>query len=93
MADEFMTGGSFLAGGGFLWMLFAGIYKTPDFQRQLGFPADTHPPKLGIPHQAGVFFADLFFALMILGPLVWWIVIPTAKWVVVKHRRAQKTSN
>ena len=93
MADEFMTGAAYLSISGFLWMVFGGIYKTSSFQDQLGFPGKTNPPAIGIPKGIGVLLADIFFAVMIIGPIVWWIVIPTAKWVVVKHRRHVKTTD
>lgn len=92
MADDFMVGFGFLSGGGLLWLFFGGIFKTPDFPRQLGFPADAHPPAIGISHQAGVFLADLAMALMIVGPIVFWIALPLAKWAVVKRRRRVKAT-
>lgn len=90
MADDFMVGFGFLTGGGLLWLIFAGIFKTPSFPSQLGFATGTHPPALGISKQAGVLFADLSMTLMILGPVVFWIAVPIAKAAVVSHRRAEK---
>ncbi|MDY6779370.1 MAG: hypothetical protein SV760_02245, partial [Halobacteria archaeon] len=50
-----------------------------------------HPtPQIGIPPEVGVFLADLFMALMLLGPLVFWVVVPLSKWAVVKKRRRTK---
>ncbi|MDY7081569.1 MAG: hypothetical protein SXQ77_03985 [Halobacteria archaeon] len=89
MADEFAVGFGFLSGAGLLWMIFGGIYKTPSFQEQLGTVVE-NPPDIGIPPDLGVFLADLFMALMILGPIVFWVAVPLAKWVVVKRRRKVK---
>jgi hypothetical protein len=92
MADDFMVGFGFMSVGGLLWLIFGGIFKTPDFDRQLGFAADTAPPAIGISQEVGVFLADLSMALMVLGPLVFWIAVPVAKWAVVKRRRQLKAA-
>lgn len=90
MADDFMVGLGFLTGGGLLWLLFGGIFKTPSFQNQLGFAEATTPPPLGISPDLGVFLADLSMALTFVGPIVFWIAVPFAKWAVVAHRRSVK---
>lgn len=89
MADEFAIGGIFATVAGFSWLVFGGLYKTPTFEEQLGSVVE-HPAPLGIPTDVGIFLADLSMALMLLGPLVWWVVVPLAKWAVVKNRRAKK---
>ncbi|MDY6776326.1 MAG: hypothetical protein SV253_09710 [Halobacteria archaeon] len=83
MADEFIIGGGLFTGGGLLWLIFGGLYKTSSFQNQLGFPEETAPPTIGIPHDLGVFFADVSMAVMLLGPLVFWVVVPLLKSVVL----------
>lgn len=89
MADDFAVGFGFLSAGGLLWLIFGGIYKTPSFENQLGFVVE-NPKEIGIPPDLGVFLADLFLALMIVGPLVFWVVLPLAKWGVVRRRRRLK---
>lgn len=91
MADEFIIGGAFFSGGGLLWLIFGGIYKTPSFEEQLGFPVQ-NPPDIGIPLDVGLFLADFFMALMLLGPLVFWVIIPIVKWAIVRRRRRIKSA-
>lgn len=91
MADDFAVGFGFLSAGGLLWLIFGGLFKTPSFEEQLGFPVE-NPHAIGIPRQIGLVLADLFLALMIVGPLVFWVVVPLAKWVVVRRRRKLKTT-
>lgn len=86
MADEFAVGGIFATVGGFLWLIFAGLYKTPSFAEQFS-KAVENPVNIGIPIDIGLFLADLSLALMILGPITWWIVVPLAKWMIIKQRR------
>ncbi len=89
MADEFAVGGIFGTVGGFLWLIFAGLYKTPSFEEQFTAVVE-NPVHIGIPTDIGLFLADLSLALMILGPITWWIVVPIAKWTVTKQRRKTK---
>lgn len=89
MADDFAVGFGFFSVGGLLWLIFGGIYRTPSFQDQLGFVVES-PHAIGVPQGVGILLSDLSLALMVVGPLVFWVVLPLAKWSVVRRRRRVK---
>ncbi len=87
MADEGMIGFGFMSVSGVIWLIFSGIFKTPSFEEQILHPQSEPNVHLGISDSMGVMVADIAMVLMVLGPIVFWIIVPLAKYGVVRRRR------
>lgn len=77
MADEFVKGFGILSGAGLLWLILAGIYRTPTFEGpQMTAPL---PEDLSTFDMLAVVLMETMFWFMIFGTLVFWVVIPTVR--------------
>ena len=77
MADEFAKGFTIFAGSATLWMVLAGWYRTHEFDGpQL---TDSVPENPGTFDALGIVVMDALFWFMILGPVVFWFVIPALR--------------
>lgn len=78
MADEFMKGFGLSMLGALGWIIFGGWYRTPSFERIQQLTVT--PPEPETMYDAvGIFGSDVFFYLMLLGPLTFWVLIPVAR--------------
>jgi len=74
MADEFMKGFAIFSSAGLLWMILATWYRTPEFDGpQLTAPVPEDP---GTYDAIGIVLMDAMVVLMLLGPIVFWFLIP-----------------
>ena len=74
MADEFAKGFTIFSAAGMLWMILAAWYRTPEFDGpQLTEPVPENP---GTYDAIGIILMDAMVALMILGPITFWFLIP-----------------
>ncbi|WP_058367225.1 DUF7314 family protein [Haloparvum sedimenti] len=78
MADEFMKGFAISMVGALGWFFFAGWYRTPSFEQIQQLTVEPPEPN-GIYDAVAIFASDLFFWLMVLGPLTFWVIIPALR--------------
>jgi hypothetical protein len=79
MADEFAKGLGIATAGGLAWMVLAGWYNTPSFESGSQMLDPTTPEKLDIYGQMAVVLRDAFLVFAILGPVVFWFLIPAVR--------------
>lgn len=81
MADEFIKGLGAFAGGGLVWMILAGWYRTPAFDstEQLVAPLTVAPGSADPLTALGVTLMNVSFWVAILGPLVFWVLVPAGR--------------
>ena len=78
MADEFMKGFALFAVGGLGWITFGGWYRTPTYYEVSQL---VNPPSgvESVYDEVALFAGDAFFWLMILGPLIFWVLVPASR--------------
>ncbi|GAB3706151.1 DUF7314 family protein [Halorubrum pallidum] len=78
MADEFIKGFTLFALGALAWFTFGGWYRTPSYYEivQLVNPAEGVNTAYG---QVALLAGDVAFWLMIVGPVVFWVLIPVSR--------------
>ncbi|SEH40021.1 hypothetical protein SAMN05192561_101580 [Halopenitus malekzadehii] len=78
MADEFIKGLALSMVGALGWFIFGGWYRTPGYYviEQLTAAA---PEPSNVYHAVGIFAGDVSYWLMLLGPFVYWVVIPALR--------------
>lgn len=77
MGDEFVKGLGLLTGAGLVWMVLAGWYRTPGFEKaQLTGPI---PENLNAFDQLAVITMEAMFWLAIFGALTFWVLIPAGR--------------
>lgn len=81
MADEFAKGAGIFTGGGLIWMVLAGWYRTPSFgsTNQLIAPLTVDPSSADILNALAINLLEVVFWFTILGTLTFWVVIPAAR--------------
>lgn len=81
MADEFAKGAGIFTGGGLLWMVLAGWYRTPSFEstNQLIAPLTVDPASADLLNALAITLLEVVFWFTILGTLTFWVVIPAAR--------------
>ena len=81
MADEFAKGAGIFTGGGLLWMVLAGWYRTPSFEstNQLIAPLTVDPASASLFNALAITLLEVVFWFTILGTLTFWVVIPAAR--------------
>lgn len=80
MADEFAKGVGIFTGGGLLWMVLAGWYRTPSFEdAQLIAPLTVDPATADVLNAIAIYLLEIVFWFTILGTLTFWVVIPAAR--------------
>ena len=78
MADEFIKGLTLFTLGGLGWITFGGWYRTPSYYEIDQLVA---PPQ-GVESaydEIGVLAGDAFLWLMIIGPIVFWVLLPAGR--------------
>jgi hypothetical protein len=76
MADEFAKGLGIATMGGLAWMVLAGWYNTPSFESTSQMLDPTTPEALDVYGQLAVVLRDAFLVFAILGPVVFWFLVP-----------------
>lgn len=81
MADEFAKGAGIFTGGGLLWMVLAGWYRTPSFEstNQLIAPLVVDPASADILNLLAINLLEIIFWFTILGTLTFWVGIPAIR--------------
>ncbi|AAG19093.1 MULTISPECIES: hypothetical protein [Halobacterium] len=77
MADEFIKGLGMLTGGGLVWMIMAGWYRTPEFGH--GQLISEVPSNLTMYDQMAVVLLEGAFWVAIIGALFFWIGLPLGR--------------
>lgn len=90
MADEFMKGFALSMLGALGWFFFAGWYRTPEYYAVRQLIVDAPEPE-NIYDAIAIFGGDVFFWLMLLGPLTYWVLIPAAR--EFRRSRAGEAAN
>ncbi len=78
MADEFIKGLTLFTLGGLGWITFGGWYRTPSYYEidQLFAPPQGVESAYD---EIGVLAGDAFLWLMIIGPIVFWVLLPAGR--------------
>lgn len=78
MTDDFIKGLSLFTLGALGWITFAGWYRTPSYFEvaQLVAAPEGVDTAFG---ELGVLAGDVFFYLMLIGPFVFWLLIPAVR--------------
>lgn len=87
MADEFMKGFALSMIGALGVFFFGGWYRTPSFEQTTQLIAEPSEPN-NVYDAIAIFGSDVFLYLMILGPLTFWVLVPTAH-ALVDGREAE----
>lgn len=78
MADEFAKGLGLFAGAGLAFMVLGSWYRTESFESTEQLVA---PPTeaANLFDTIGIFLADLFFWIALVGAFAFWVVIPVGR--------------
>jgi hypothetical protein len=79
MADEFAKGLGIATGAGLAWMVLAGWYNTPSFESTSQMLDPTTPVTLDVYGQLAVVLRDAMLVFALLGPVVFWFVLPAIR--------------
>lgn len=81
MADEFIKGAGIFTGGGLLWMVLAGWYRTPAFEspNQLIAPLTVDAGSADVLNLLAINLLEVIFWFTILGTLTFWVGVPALR--------------
>jgi hypothetical protein len=81
MADEFAKGLGIFTGGGLLWIVLAGWYRTSSFEstQQLVAPLTTSMESADLLNSMAITMMEVTFWFTILGTLAFWVGVPAIR--------------
>lgn len=83
MADEFAKGLGIFTGGGLLWIVLAGWYRTTSFEstQQLVAPLTTSMETADLLNSLAITLMEVVFWFTVIGTLAFWVGVPAFRQV------------